>query len=334
MRSRTNHDPSRPTAAGSRALILFPGALGDFVCFYPSLEVLSVRSPHPRILVRGALGDFLPESPSAPCFGPLEAPEVSRLFVEGAGTEPQVRRFFGSYDTIYSWSGAEDPVFVRNLRAAARVEPRLFRFRPPGAAVRWSEYYLACVGADAERLTSARLPLKPAAVDWTEDLWHAHGLSARAVLAVAPGSGAVRKNWPPARFMEVCRWWRRETGGVPVVLLGPAEEERGLDEAIAGDSARVFKGLSLARLAAVMARCDAYLGNDSGPTHMAAALGVPTVAVFRVTDPREWKPWGAKVTVVTPEAHADPCPDLAPHREIGTERVVRALAAYAREFRG
>ena len=338
MRLGTNHDLRRPTADvttdGGGVLVLFPGALGDFVCFYPALEVLSARSPRPRILVRGGLGDLLPEGPSAPRAGSLEAPEVSRLFVEGAGAEPRVRRFFGSYDTIYSWSGASDPVFVRNLRAVARVEPRLFPFRPPDTAVRWSEYYLACVEASAGSLLSGRLPLKPAAVDWTEDLWRARGLSNRAVLAVAPGSGAVRKNWPLARFMEVCRWWRKETGGVPVILLGPAEEERGMEEAIPEGCGRVFKGLSLARLAAVIARCDAYVGNDSGPTHLAAGLGVPTVAVFRVTDPREWQPWGAKVTVVTLAALSDTRPDPAPHGDVGTGKVMHALAPYARESRG
>ena len=338
VRAPANHDLSRRAADaatnGGRTLVLFPGALGDFVSFHPALEVLSARSRRLRILVRGGLGDLLPEGPSAPRVGSLEAPEVSRLFVEGAGAEPRVRRFFGSYDAIYSWTGAKDPVFMRNLRAVARVEPRLFPFRPPGTAVRWSEYYLACVGAGAERLVSARLRFKPAAVDWAEELWRAQGLSTRAVLAVTPGSGAVRKNWPLARFMEVCRWWRGETGGVPVVLLGPAEEERGMEEAIPADTARVFKGLSLARLAALLARCNAYVGNDSGPTHLAAGLGVPTVAVFRVTDPREWTPWGAKVTVVTPDGLPDPCPDAAPHGEVGTGKVVRALARYVGESRG
>ena len=60
----------------------------------------------------------------------------------------------------------------------------------------------------------------------------------------------------------------------------------------------------------------------------------PTAAVFRVTDPREWKPWGAKVTVVTPAAFSDTCPDPAPRGDVSTEKVVRALAPYARESRG
>ncbi len=286
---------------GGRALVLFPGALGDFICFYPTLDVLLTRHGGVRVLLRGRLADLLPDGPALQT-GALDGPEASRLFVEGADAEPAVRDFLAPYDRIYSWSGGGEPRFGVNLRAAARSPVHLFPFRPggDGAVVRWSEYYLSCIGAGAERLRSTRMPLVPAAVEWSESLWRRLGPSRSPVLAVAPGSGAARKNWPLERFVTACRWWRRETGGCSLVLLGPVEEELGLGIDLPGDTAVVLRGLPLDRLAAVLARCDAYAGNDSGPTHLSAALGVPTVAVFRVTDPREWMPWGPRVSVLGP----------------------------------
>lgn len=307
--------------AGGRALVLFPGALGDFVCFYPALDVLTGRNARVTVLLRGPLGDLLPEGLGLRA-GRLELPEVSRLFVEGAAAEPAVRGYLSRYDRIHSWSGAGDAVFTANLRTAARGEVYLFPFRPRGNGVRWSEYFLSCVGAGAERLRSTRMPLVPAAVEWRESLWRRHRLSGKPVLAVAPGSGAARKNWPLERFLEVCRWWRRQTKGSSLLLVGPVEEESGLDDRAFRDAALPLRGLSLSRLAAVLARCDAYAGNDSGPTHLSAALGVPTVAVFRVTDPREWTPWGPRVAVVGPRRHGgDGCAG-----DVSVDEVIRELS--------
>jgi hypothetical protein len=59
-------------------------------------------------------------------------------------------------------------------------------------------------------------------------------------------------------------------------------------------------GVPLSRLAALLVECSGYVGNDSGVSHLAAALGVPTAAVFGPTDPAVWAPVGPKVSVVGP----------------------------------
>ena len=319
-------------------LVLFPGALGDFVCFYPTLEFLAARSVRTRLLLRDALGDLLPDQESRLQVRSLDRPEVNRLFVEGAGTEPEVQSFLGCYDRIYSWTGREEPVFSDNLCAATRGELHLFPFRPGAGweGARRTEYYLACAGAGLDSLRRARMPLKSAAVQWAAELWAGRRLAGRAVLAVAPGSGAARKNWRLERFMTVCRWWNRTTGGVSLVILGPVEEERMPESRSCFDGVLVLRGLSLSRLAAVLAKCDAYVGNDSGPSHLAAALGVPTVVVFRVTDAREWMPWGPRVTVIGPEPPTDRDGEFRRGERVGdvsADSVIRELVPVARGLR-
>jgi ADP-heptose:LPS heptosyltransferase len=120
---------------------------------------------------------------------------------------------------------------------------------------------------------------------------------------VHPGSGGKRKCWPAQRFAELAARLR-----APVLLLeGPADADacREFAEALASSvpAARVT-GVSLSRLAALLSESRGYMGNDSGVSHLAAALGVPTIAVFGPTDPAVWAPLGPEVSVVTTRGDA------------------------------
>jgi heptosyltransferase III len=121
------------------------------------------------------------------------------------------------------------------------------------------------------------------------------GESASAV--IHPGSGSSRKNWPG--WAEALARLRPERVSV---LAGPADEHvvrTLLNRWPSGiDPPAVRAGLSLDDLAGVLAGATLYLGNDSGVTHLAAALATPTVAVFGPTDPRIWRPVGPRVEAV------------------------------------
>jgi len=101
-------------------------------------------------------------------------------------------------------------------------------------------------------------------------------------------------------------WWRQRTEGAAVVLLGPVEQERGGLELLL-NRAVVARSLTLAQAAALLARSDLYLGNDSGISHLAAAVGVPTVALFGPTDARQWAPRGEVVRILRRNAECSPC---------------------------
>lgn len=108
-----------------------------------------------------------------------------------------------------------------------------------------------------------------------------------------PGSGGRGKCWSPAGFARAVARLEAPV----VVVLGPAEVERGLDPTAFG-RARVLLEPPIDDLIALLAGAAAYLGNDAGPTHLAAALGTPTVAVFGPTDPARWGPRGGRVRIV------------------------------------
>lgn len=120
---------------------------------------------------------------------------------------------------------------------------------------------------------------------------------AHAVL-LFPGSGHPRKNWPVALFAELAR--RLLDAGVPVTAFwGPGERPIAQELVRQAPGARLAPATDLLELAASLAVARAVVGGDTGPVHLAAALGTPTVAVHVATDPRRNAPRGPRVAVVS-----------------------------------
>jgi len=95
------------------------------------------------------------------------------------------------------------------------------------------------------------------------------------------------------------------------VVLGPAEgmEVQRVFKELESSDLILSRGLSLVQLASVLEGCRLFIGNDSGISHMAAALGLPTLAIFGPTDHRVWSPRGEKVEVVRIGLPCSPCPE-------------------------
>ena len=123
---------------------------------------------------------------------------------------------------------------------------------------------------------------------------------------IHPGSGGRAKCWPLGRFIELARRLQAD-GRRAVFALGPAEVERWAPtelRAIADDFA-VLTCPPLATLAGAAAGASAYVGNDSGVSHLAAAVGCPTVAIFGPTRPEHFAPIGPAVRVLAAVSMAD-----------------------------
>lgn len=128
------------------------------------------------------------------------------------------------------------------------------------------------------------------------------------LVAIHPGSGGVQKCWSPEKFAALITWLNKEVGSQIFLISGPADGKivEGL-RAEVKDAFAVVDHLPLSKLAAVLERCDLFIGNDSGITHLAAATGVPTLAIFGPTDPKIWGPRGERVKILYKKAHCSPC---------------------------
>jgi ADP-heptose:LPS heptosyltransferase len=119
------------------------------------------------------------------------------------------------------------------------------------------------------------------------------------VVAIHPGSGSPKKNWPPDRFAELADRLSRDARLVPLFLIGEAEQ--GVEEEIRRRSASApafLSGCALVELAAVLSACAGYVGNDSGVTHVAASVGIPVVALFGPSNAALWGPRGDRVRIL------------------------------------
>lgn len=155
------------------------------------------------------------------------------------------------------------------------------------------------------------------------------------LIALAPGSGSQKKNWPLEQFMALAHRLRQEIRGRIAWVIGPGEEKLERRLRLAETATDLWWAhLPLATLAAGLQRCQVYVGNDSGVTHLAAATDGPAVvAIFGPTDPRVWAPPGEQVRICrTPltcapcsQGRAITCPDPVCLAEIAVEEVMATL---------
>jgi heptosyltransferase-2 len=131
-------------------------------------------------------------------------------------------------------------------------------------------------------------------------------------LRIAIGAGASygsAKCWPAERFADFVNRLRRHTDA-DIILFGAATEQR-VSDAIAagikGPSISMVGKTAIADLPALLSRCQLFVGNDSGAMHVAAAVGLPVVAIFGPTDPYGTAPITPRCTVVQERPYCSPC---------------------------
>ncbi len=167
------------------------------------------------------------------------------------------------------------------------------------------------------------LPVCQQAKDYVAQLLGGLGVARQPLVAVHPWTSNPKKQWPLERFRTVVQALVQRDDSVVAVIGGP--EEQAQAHTILGPSdSRVLNlvgRLSLPELAALLQRARVLVTNDSGPMHVAAAVGTPVVALFGTADagshPRRWGPWGSGHTVIH-----------KPLEQINVEEVVRAASAY------
>ena len=284
------------------ALVIHPGALGDVLLAVPALRALRATAPaltiaaQPRI---GALLVALGVTDRAVAFDTLG---LDGLFGDAplAPHAPLARHLLDA-PRVVCWFGARDADFTRRLRALA---PDAVIAAPTTSVMPVWQHLLQTTGASA-----AREPITPAPAlldDGSRALRSIGWDGASRVLVLHPGAGGVSKRWPSDGFVRVVE----NVDATLVVHQGPADAEavRAFVERIRRPVLRLVDP-SLPTLAGALAGATGYLGNDSGVSHLAAAVGTPSVVLFAEAA-LPWKPWSPTahcLTVTTTELVGDEC---------------------------
>jgi len=262
-----------------KRLIIRPGAVGDFIVSLPAIECLCPA-------------EIWAAEPNVPLARRVAARARSIAstgldLLELGEPDPRLLESLRGFDSIVSWYGAGRPEF-RQTVAALALPCHFFTALPgDGSGRHAADFYLDQVRG-----------ISPCASDGIPRIPCPAGRGCHAV--IHPFAGSRKKRWPMQRFREVAR--RLGERMAVEWCAGPDDE---LPEA------RRFADLY--ELACWLATARLYIGNDSGPTHLAAAAGTPVVALFGPSAPAIWSPRGPRVAV----AHA---PSI---EMISVEQVVR-----------
>jgi ADP-heptose:LPS heptosyltransferase len=267
-------------------LVIHPGALGDVLQAVPALRGLRAVTPAAPITFVGQprLGRLLVELAVVQEARTFDGFGLEALFVD-APTPPALTDAVTRVSHVVSWFGSRDETYCRRLRTLA---PRAIVAPPvPDDDTPVWRHLLGTLAAwdlaIPERVEPLRAPPLPAG-DASAD--------GRPRLVVHPGSGGDWKRWPAERFVEVVRALRQRGAFEVLVHQGPADAEpaQRLVALLEGDVTVLLRP-ELPRLAAVLGACRAYLGGDSGVSHLAAAVGAPSVVLFPPATYRRWTPW-------------------------------------------
>ncbi len=129
------------------------------------------------------------------------------------------------------------------------------------------------------------------------------------LVVIHPGSGSRKKNWPLQRFIETAKYLLNNYNVKLLILSGPADEEimSVMREGLKLEDVTFVESMQLKSLTAVLEQVDLFIGNDGGISHVAAAVGVPSLLIYGPTDPDIWAPRGSNVYIVRSRYKCAPC---------------------------
>ncbi|HEV2582836.1 MAG TPA: glycosyltransferase family 9 protein [Ktedonobacteraceae bacterium] len=269
-------------------VIIRPGAIGDTLLTFPVLRALRAKYPdaHVTFVSNATVLPLAQEAGLADEVFDFQLVQWSELFSTAGIRTPSLRALLHESDLAIGWMGDPDHLVARNLREAGVGQVMIAQGRPPqGERVHVTEYLARTIGIEA----------LPGVLDLRGDE-KPHRNAGATSIALHPGSGGKQKCWPVERFAEVIeRVWQQRW---PVLLLfGPADGKQlaYLRQRLVPPAPELLTMLvdaPLIEVARQLRDCQCYLGNDSGITHLAAMLGLPTIALFGPSDPAVWHPVG------------------------------------------
>jgi len=315
----------------NRVLVIRGGAIGDFILTLPSLKALRDAYPFAHIEILGykhiaALAEnrFYAQAVRSIEYGPLAS-----FFAKNSELPAELARYFASFDLIISYLYDPDRIFESNVRRCG-VENL---FCGPARIVETSDHAARQLAQPIEQLGITVADLTEQIFLSVDDRRFAQEFlrsSLQPIVAIHPGSGSEKKNWPLENWIELLSSkhgvsrTKRELGPIGkhlslIVVSGEADKAQTaqLEDAWKDPDVRFAKNLPLPQLAAVLEHT-IFVGHDSGISHLAAAAGAKCILLFGPTDPSVWAPRNKNAQVLR-----------APSSDLGDLQIVDVEAAVA-----
>jgi len=293
-----------------KILVIRGGAIGDFILTLPAIAALRKQFPeaqlevlgYPHIVQLALVGGL------ADRVQPIEARALAGFFARNGDLAEELRDYFSQFNVIVSYLYDPDEIFKTNVARCGSGQFIVGPHRPDETnTTHATAVYLkplerlAIFGADAVpriNLVGTRSTASQISGTIGGKKWDA--VERIPTIALHPGSGSERKNWPQKKWAELLAWLVASTRLNFLLVGGEAEGQRleKLARTIPAERCAVAKNRPLEELAARLQACAGFVGHDSGITHLAAALGLPTLVLWADTIEEIWRPQGERVTIV------------------------------------
>ncbi len=279
-----------------KILVIRGGAIGDFVLTLPALAALRRQFPRTHLEVLGYphIAGLALAAGTVNEVRSIEAGALAGFFARNGNLATHLMDYFSGFDLIISYLFDPDLIFQTNVRRCSRAQFIAGPHRPDEAG-------------DLHATETFLKPLERLAIFEADPVPHLEVSRAPEAallpgrwLAVHPGSGSERKNWPEGHWVELLRHVVTTTEFN--LLLAGGEAERGrlerLERMLPSARIRLMQGLPLPELAGWLAACRAFIGHDSGISHLAAAVDLPALILWGDTVEKVWRPRARQLTVL------------------------------------
>jgi heptosyltransferase-3 len=293
-----------------KILVIHQGALGDVVLSFPALASLKQeKDTSLALLCNNQVGKIAQELRVVDAHFPVESARFSRLFSDDLSRE--IKNFINQYDTIcyIGFSKDVEGHLKRNHSGQTfRVPPR----PPAGDETHVAVHMMTQM--QAKGLSKSTLDLELYSLNTSSIFFKKKKLppDEKNLVVIHPGAGSQRKRWPLENFIEVACAMREMDFAKVVFLIGQSELD--LWHVVKSQAQGQFevRGVEdLSMMISLTKTCRCFIGNDSGPAHLAAFVGLPTVTIFGPSNPKRWAPVGRATRVLRGEANCSPCFEVA-----------------------
>ena len=282
----------RPDARG-KILVLRGGAIGDFILTLPVLAALRQHFPQTRLEVLGypSVATLALTAGVADASRSIDARPLASFFARRGELASELQEYFAGFAIILSYLYDPDGVLQENVARCSKAQFIAGPHRPDDQAdIHATEVFLkplerlAIFGADP--VPRLAFDSRPSSFD--------------SVLALHPGSGSEKKNWPEGNWAQLLQHLVKATRHQLLLVGGEAEGDRlqRLAQTLPPARIEIAQGLPLVALAARLQSCHAFIGHDSGISHLAAAVGLPGLALWGETSETVWRPRSDRFIVV------------------------------------
>jgi ADP-heptose:LPS heptosyltransferase len=271
-----------------KILVVRGGAIGDFILTLPALAALRKQFPqtglevlgYPHIASLAKLAGYANEIRS------IDARPLAGFFARQGDLDKGLCAYFASFNIIISYLYDPDEIFRDNIARCSKAQFIIGSHRPN----------------ESENVHATEVFLKPLerlaifGADPVPQVKLAGSRRTGRLLAVHPGSGSERKNWPEEHWQELLQRIVSETNWRVLLVGGEAEETRlqGLSSLVPVERLNIAVCQPLPELATRLAGSDVFIGHDSGITHLAAAVGLSGITLWGETNPSVWQPRSAR----------------------------------------